>query len=59
VATFSILADLVTQVGGEQVVVTSLVGPDADAHGYSPTPGDARKLAEANLVVVNGPWTQR
>jgi zinc/manganese transport system substrate-binding protein len=34
--------------------VTSLVGPDADAHGYSPTPGDARKLAEANLVVVNG-----
>ncbi|KQQ31755.1 metal ABC transporter substrate-binding protein [Methylobacterium sp. Leaf123] len=54
VATFSILADLVAQVGGEQVAVTSLVGPDADAHGYSPTPGDARKLAEANLVVVNG-----
>lgn len=54
VATFSILADLVAQVGGERVAVTSLVGPDADAHGYAPTPGDARKLAEANLVVVNG-----
>ncbi len=54
VATFSILADLVAQVGGEQVSVTSLVGPDADAHGYSPTPGDARRVAEADLVVVNG-----
>ena len=36
VATFSILADLVAQVGGDRVAVTSLVGPDADAHGYSP-----------------------
>ncbi|MGN7123155.1 metal ABC transporter substrate-binding protein [Methylorubrum thiocyanatum] len=54
VATFSILADLVAQVGGDRVAVTSLVGPDADAHGYAPTPGDARKLAEANLIVVNG-----
>ncbi|GJE74433.1 metal ABC transporter substrate-binding protein [Methylorubrum suomiense] len=54
VATFSILADLVTQVGGERVAVTSLVGPDADAHGYSPAPGDARRVAEADLVVVNG-----
>ncbi|CAO4166115.1 metal ABC transporter substrate-binding protein [Methylorubrum populi] len=53
-ATFSILADLITQVGGERVSVTSLVGPDADAHGYSPTPGDARHVAEADLVVVNG-----
>ena len=54
VATFSILADLVAQVGGDRVAVTSLVGPDADAHGYSPAPGDARRVAESNLVVVNG-----
>lgn len=54
VATFSILADLVRQVGGERAAVTSLVGPDADAHGYSPAPGDARRVAEAGLVVVNG-----
>ncbi|WP_156383906.1 metal ABC transporter substrate-binding protein [Methylobacterium sp. Leaf456] len=54
VATFSILADLVAQVGGDRVAVTSLVGPDADAHGYSPAPGDARRVAEADLVVVNG-----
>ena len=54
VATFSILADLVAQVGGDRVAVTSLVGPDADAHGYSPAPGDARRVAEADLVVING-----
>mgnify|MGYP001266301371 CR=1 FL=1 len=54
VATFSILADLVRQVGGEAVAVTSLVGPDGDAHGYAPTPADARALAAARVVVVNG-----
>lgn len=54
VASFSILADLVAQVGGERVAVTSLVGPEADAHGYSPAPDDARALAQADLIVVNG-----
>ncbi|GJD97084.1 metal ABC transporter solute-binding protein, Zn/Mn family [Methylobacterium iners] len=54
VATFSILADLVRQVGGARVEVASLVGPNADTHSYSPAPGDARRLAEARLVFVNG-----
>ncbi|MGU9981046.1 metal ABC transporter solute-binding protein, Zn/Mn family [Phreatobacter sp. HK31-P] len=54
VATFSILTDLVRQVGGEHVAVTSLVGPDGDAHSYAPTPADARALAAAKVVVVNG-----
>jgi zinc/manganese transport system substrate-binding protein len=54
VATISILADLVKNVGGDRVHVTSLVGPDGDAHVYEPTPGDARKLAGANIVFVNG-----
>lgn len=54
IATFSILADLVKNVGGERVEVTSLVGSNSDAHVYAPTPADARKLAEAKLVVVNG-----
>lgn len=54
VASFSILADLARAVGGEHVVVSTLVGPDSDAHGFSPTPADARKLAEANIVFVNG-----
>ncbi len=38
-------ADLVRQVGGPHVAVTTLVGPDSDAHGFSPSPADARKLA--------------
>ncbi len=54
VATFTILADMVRQVGGDRVDVTSLVGPDGDAHVYDPIPGDARAVAEADLLVVNG-----
>jgi zinc/manganese transport system substrate-binding protein len=54
VATFSILGDLVQNVGGDRVEVTTLVGPNGDAHVYSPTPGDAKKLAEANVIFVNG-----
>ena len=54
IATFSILGDLVKNVGGERVEVATLVGPNGDAHVYSPTPADARKLAEAKLVIVNG-----
>ena len=54
VASFSILADMVEQVGGEHVDVTSLVGANGDAHVYSPRPDDARQLTEADLVVFNG-----
>ena len=54
VASFSILADLVKVVGGERVAVTALVGPDADAHVFDPTPQDAVRIARARLVVVNG-----
>jgi len=54
VASFSILGDLVRNIGGERVSVTTLVGPDGDAHVYVPTPADAKKIADAKLVVVNG-----
>lgn len=54
VATISILADLTRQVGGDLVQVTSIVGPDGDAHTYKPTPQDAKALAEANLIITNG-----
>ncbi len=54
VASFSILGDMVRQVGGERVRLTTLVGPDADAHVYRPTPADARAIAEARLLVING-----
>jgi zinc/manganese transport system substrate-binding protein len=54
VTSFSILADLVKVVGGSHVEVTSLVGPNADAHVFDPTPADAKRLANAKLVVING-----
>lgn len=54
VATFSILGDLVRQVGGERVAVTTLVGPNGDAHSFVPAPADAQAVAAARLVVVNG-----
>jgi zinc/manganese transport system substrate-binding protein len=53
-ATFSILGDLVKNVGGDRVAVTTLVGPNADAHVYSPAPSDAKKVADARIVVTNG-----
>ena len=53
-ATFSILADMVKNVGGDRVEVTALVGPNSDAHVYSPAPADAKKVAEAKVVIVNG-----
>ena len=54
VASFSILADFVKQIGGDRVAVTPLVGPNGDAHVYSPTPADAKAMAAAKLVVING-----
>jgi len=54
VATFSILADIVQQVGGDRISLTTLVGPDGDAHTYEPTPGDARALNAAAVVFENG-----
>lgn len=54
VASFSILGDLVRNVGGDRISVTTLVGPDSDAHVYAPTPADAKKIADAKLVIVNG-----
>jgi zinc/manganese transport system substrate-binding protein len=54
VATFSILGDFVREVGGNRVTLTTLVGPNGDGHVYSPTPVDARRVADAKLVVVNG-----
>jgi len=54
VATFSILADFVKNVGGDRVEVRALVGPNADAHVYQPSPGDAKTLADAKVIFTNG-----
>src|SRR5712671_4210908 len=54
IASFSILGDLVKNVGGERLQVGTLVGPNGNAHVYAPSPADARKLVDAKLVLVNG-----
>ncbi|MFT7373387.1 MAG: zinc/manganese transport system substrate-binding protein [Oleiphilaceae bacterium] len=54
VTTFSVLADLVRQIGGDYIDVHTLVDWDEDAHVYHPTPSDVRYLAKADLLVVNG-----
>jgi len=54
VASFSILGDLVKNVGGDKVDVATLVGPNGDVHVYAPAPSDAKKNADARLLVVNG-----
>lgn len=63
VASFSILGDLVQVVGGERVKVTTLAGPDADAHEFAPSPAHAKAVLSARLFVVNGlnfePWAQK
>src|SRR4029077_9590984 len=54
VASFSILGDFVKNVGGDRVNVTTLVGADGDVHVYTPAPADAKKIADAKLLVING-----
>jgi len=63
VTSFSILADMTQQVGGDHIQITNMVGADADAHTYEPTPDDAKALLKARLIIKNGlgfePWLDR
>jgi len=54
VASFSILGDMAREIAGDAAQVTTLVGPDSDAHVYEPSPADAKRLVSAELVLVNG-----
>jgi zinc/manganese transport system substrate-binding protein len=54
VATFSILGDFVKNVGGDKIELATLVQPNGDTHVYSPTPDDAKLIAAATVVFVNG-----
>lgn len=54
VATFSIIGDFARQVGGDRIDLTTLVGPDGDAHVYEPKPQDAAIMSEADVILVNG-----
>ncbi|MCA0278114.1 MAG: zinc ABC transporter substrate-binding protein [Proteobacteria bacterium] len=54
VASFSIIGDFAQNVGGDRIELTTLVGPDGDAHVYEPSPVDAVSMSKANVVLVNG-----
>jgi ABC-type Zn uptake system ZnuABC Zn-binding protein ZnuA len=60
VATFSIVGDLVRNVGGGAIELTTLVGPDADVHEFEPSPADSARIVDAALIFENGldlePW---
>ncbi|HJQ58471.1 MAG TPA: zinc ABC transporter substrate-binding protein, partial [Vineibacter sp.] len=54
VASFSILGDMLREIGGDRIELRTLVGPDQDGHTYQPTPSDAKAVAEARILVING-----
>ncbi|MCK1362467.1 zinc ABC transporter substrate-binding protein [Bradyrhizobium sp. 199] len=54
VASFSIIADFARSIGGDRINLTTLVGADGDVHVYTAAPADAKRVAEAKLVIVNG-----
>ena len=54
VASFSIIGDFAQNVGGDRIALTTLVGPNGDAHVYEPKPADAVVMADADVVLVNG-----
>ncbi len=63
VTSFSILADIVREIGGERIEVISIISADEDAHGFQPRPSDARLLQRADVVIANGlgfdSWIER
>ena len=62
-ASFSVIADLVRQVGGDRVEVRSIVALSQDPHDFEPSPSDVRRVMKAQLIVINGlgfePWADR
>jgi manganese/iron transport system substrate-binding protein len=52
-ATLPLFADLVREVGGDNVDVFSILPSGADPHTYEPTPSDIRRIAEADIIFVN------
>jgi zinc/manganese transport system substrate-binding protein len=62
-ASFSILGDIVKVIGGDRIEVSTLVGPDEDAHMFEPKPSDAKTILGSKLLVINGldfePWVDK
>lgn len=54
VATSTLIADWVAEVGGDQIVLTSILQPGADPHIYEPVPADTIAFEDADLIFYNG-----
>jgi manganese/iron transport system substrate-binding protein len=54
VTTITVLGDLIRNVGGDLIEVTSLVPPGTDVHTFEPSPGDVRAVTNGRLLVMNG-----
>lgn len=52
--TFTVLADIASNVAGEHLQVESITKFGAEIHGYEPTPGDLRRASQADLILDNG-----
>lgn len=57
--TFTVIADMAREVGGDRVHVASITKPGAEIHGYEPTPSDLKRAARADLVLENGLGLER
>ncbi len=62
-STFTIIADMVREVGGDKVESISLTKPGAEIHGYAPTPSDLIQASKADVIFENGMnlelWTEK
>ncbi|MEZ5066135.1 MAG: zinc ABC transporter substrate-binding protein [bacterium] len=54
VTTTQVVADLIRELGGDRVDVTTWMGPDVDPHRYEPSPGDLERLIAADLAFSLG-----
>lgn len=54
VVTFSVLEDIVSQIGGDHIELSTLVEQGGDAHVFRPSPFHAQAVSQADLLVVNG-----
>jgi ABC-type Zn uptake system ZnuABC Zn-binding protein ZnuA len=63
VTTTTVFADMISNVGGQFVTVTSLAGKNADVHTFEPKPADIQTVAAAKLLIMNGlgldDWLER
>lgn len=62
-STFTIIADMVSEVGGDKIDSISLTKPGAEIHGYEPTPSDLIQASKADILFENGMnlelWTEK